>query len=148
MKKYKLGFDIVGLIIFIIVMFPNFVWFANPAPNDVLRGESVTTHIDIIASIFQVLMIICLCVFIHEEKRKLRITPLIISMLICIFLYYASWIMYYTGMTGGIIIIGLTIPPCLVFLFYAFERKNLIAVGPIIIFMICHLIYGIVNFII
>lgn len=41
-KKYKIGFDIWGLIIFIIIMIPNFIWFAVPAPNDILRGESIT----------------------------------------------------------------------------------------------------------
>lgn len=41
-KKYKIGFDIRGLIIFIVIMIPNFIWFAVPAPNDILRGESIT----------------------------------------------------------------------------------------------------------
>ena len=31
-KKYKIGFDIWGLIIFIVIMIPNFIWFAVPAP--------------------------------------------------------------------------------------------------------------------
>ena len=35
-KKYKIGFDIWGLIIFIVIMIPNFIWFAVPAPNDIL----------------------------------------------------------------------------------------------------------------
>ena len=40
-KKYKMGFDIWGLITFIIIiMIPNFIWFAVPAANDILRGES------------------------------------------------------------------------------------------------------------
>ncbi len=38
-KKYKIGFDIRGLIIFIVIMIPNFIWFAVPAPNDILRGR-------------------------------------------------------------------------------------------------------------
>lgn len=38
-KKYKIGFDIWGLIIFIIIMIPNFIWYAVPVPNDILRGE-------------------------------------------------------------------------------------------------------------
>ena len=47
-KKYKIGFDIWGLIIFIIIMIPNFIWFAVPAPNDILRGESITKTVDVI----------------------------------------------------------------------------------------------------
>ena len=50
-KKYKIGFDIWGLITFIIMMIPNFIWFAVPAPNDILRGESIPKTVDVIASI-------------------------------------------------------------------------------------------------
>ena len=47
-KKYKIGFDIWGLITFIIIMIPNFIWFAVSAPNDILRGESITKTVDVI----------------------------------------------------------------------------------------------------
>lgn len=36
LKKYKLSFDIWGLLLFLIIMIPDFVWFSVPAPNDVL----------------------------------------------------------------------------------------------------------------
>lgn len=106
LKEYKFGFNIYGLLLFLIIMILNFIWFAIPAPNDVLRAESVTEVIDIIASVCQVLML----------------------------------------NTG--IILGLTISPCMAFLFFAIDRKNMIAVVPISIFLICHLIYGIANFVV
>ena len=46
------------------------------------------------------------------------------------------------------VILGLTVFPCLAFMLFAVDRKNMIAVVPISIFSICHLIYGVVNFII
>ena len=55
---------------------------------------------------------------------------------------------YYIGMINAPVILGLTIPPCLAFLFFAIDRKNGIAIIPIVIFTLCHLIYGVVNFII
>ena len=73
-KKYKIGFDIWGLIIFIVIMIPNFIWFAVPAPNDILRGESITKTVDVIASICQVLMVMSLCIFINQERKKISIT--------------------------------------------------------------------------
>lgn len=148
LKKYKISFDIWGLIIFLVIMIPNFIWFAVPAPNDILRAESVTVVLDTIASVCQVLMIIALCVFVNEERNKLSITRLIIAMIICCLLYFTSWIFYYTGVTNAIVILGLTITPCLAFLFFAIDRRNMIAVAPISIFTICHLVYGVVNFVI
>ena len=147
-KKYKIGFDIWGLIIFIVIMIPNFIWFAVPAPNDILRGESITKTVDVIASICQVLMVMSLCIFINQDRKKISITRFIMATVICCLLYFLCWIFYYVGVTNAIIILGLTIFPCLTFLFFAIDRKNMLAVIPISIFMVCHLIYGMVNYII
>lgn len=148
MKKYKLGFEIWGLFLFLIIMLPNFIWFAIPAPNDILRANSITETIDTIASVCQVVMVVGLCIFRNREAKKLCVTPfMVISVGSCV-LYFISWIVYYIGIVNALVILGLTIPPCLAFLFFAIDRKNGIAVIPIVIFTFCHLIYGIVNFII
>ena len=148
LKKYKIGFDAWGLIIFLIIMIPNFIWFAVPAPNDILRVESITEIADTIASICQVLMIMSLCIFSNKERKKQKITRFIITTIICCLLYFLCWLYYYIGVTNGLVILGLTIFPCLAFLFFAIDRKNMIAIIPVIAFMICHLIYGVVNFVI
>lgn len=148
LKKYKFGFDIWGLLLFLIIVIPNFIRFAIPAPNDVLRAESVTEMLDTIASIFQVFMVIALCIFVNRNSSKFHITPLIAFVIICCLLYFVSWIGYYAGMVNEIIILGLTLAPCLAFIFFAIDRKNIIAVSLSCIFAICHLIYGTVNFII
>lgn len=147
LKKYKMGFDIWGLVVFLIIMIPNFIWFIIPAPNDILRADSATTAVDAVASICQVLVVITLCFFINQERKNISITPLILTVMTCCLLYFASWVFYYIGMTNAIIIFGLTVPPCLTLLFFAIDRKNMIAVIPITIFTVCHFIYGIVNFI-
>ena len=113
-----------------------------------LRVDSVTDVIDTIASICQVLMVITLCIFVNKKSCKFRITPVIIAVIICCLLYFASWISYYAGIVNMVIILGLMILPCLAFMLLAIGRKNMIAVVPIFIFMVCHLLYGVVNFII
>lgn len=148
LKEYKLGFNIYGLFLFLIIMIPNFIYFAVPAPNDVLRADSVTEVIDTIASVCQVLMVIALCIFVNIKSHKFHITPLIIFVIICCLIYFASWVGYYVGIVNTGVILGLTISPCLAFMFFAIDRKNMIAVVPISIFLICHLIYGITNFIV
>lgn len=148
LKKYKLSFDIWGLLLFLIIMIPNFVWFAIPALNDILRSASITESIDTVASVCQVLMVAALCIFRNRESGKMRLSPFIISVIVCCILYFFTWIVFYRGMVNALVILGLTIPPCLAFLFYAIDRKNGIALIPILIFTICHLVYGVANFII
>lgn len=148
LKRYKLTFDIWGFLLFLLIMIPNFIWFAVSAPNDVLRTSSITETIDTIASVCQALMVAALCFFRNREAAKLCATPMVFISAGCCFLYFLSWIVYYLGIVNAIVVLGLTISPSLAFLFYAINRKNRIAMIPISIFTICHLIYGVANFIV
>jgi hypothetical protein len=105
-KKYKLGFDIGALLLFVAVMIPNFIWSALPAPNDILRAESVTKTIDAIASVCQALMLAALCFIQDRERKKLSVSPLLIATGLCCLLYYISWLAYYRGLAGAIVILG------------------------------------------
>jgi hypothetical protein len=148
LKNYKISFDIWALLLFLIIMVPNFIWFVIPAPNDILRTNSVTETLDLLASVCQIVMIIALGIFRNQKRKELKIMPFIVVVMICCILYFASWGAYYIGIVNVAVILGMTIPPCLAFLFFAIGRRNIIAVVPISIFLICHLIYATVNFII
>lgn len=147
LSTYRFGFDVLGMILFLLVMLPNFIWFAVPAPNDVLRTESVTHVVDVVASVCQVLTVACMCFVIHKERRKLRFSPLVIATVVCIVVYYAGWVLYYTGNASTWVILLLTIPPCLAFILFAVDRKNFLAVLFATVFAVCHLIFAIMNFI-
>ena len=147
MKNYRFGFNVWGLILFTAIMLPNLIWFFVPAPNDILRSDSVTPHIDMIASICQALMRAALCVIINQKSKKISFSLLTVSTIICCLLYFVSWIFYYIGAVNVIVILGLTILPCLAFLIFALDRKNLFAVFFAFVFTILHLIYSAVNYI-
>lgn len=147
-KKYRLSFDVWGLLLFLIIMMPNFIWFVLPAPNDILRANSITEMFDAVASVCQVLMIFALCFFRNIESKKMYVSHYIMIVIGCCLLYFASWLVYYAGIVNAIVVLGLTIPPCLAFLFFAIDRKNAVAILPISVFAIFHLVYGVVNFII
>ncbi len=78
LKRYKLSFEIWGLLLFLIVMIPNFIWFAIPAPNDILRAESITEMVDTVASVCQILMIVSICIFRNRERVKSCVYPLLL----------------------------------------------------------------------
>ena len=147
-KKYRFGFDVAGLILFLLVMAPTFIWMAVSAPNDVLIAESVTPIVDTVGSACQILFIACLCIIINKERSKLSFSPLIIASIVCVVVYYMGWVLYYLGFTNPWVILLLTLPPCAAFILFAMDRKNFPAVLFAIGFTICHSIYGIVNFII
>ena len=144
---YRFGFDFWGLLLFLLVMLPNFIWFAVPAPNDVLRTESVTPVVDVMVSVCQVLTVACLCFLINEARGKLRFSPLVIAAAVCVAVYYLGWALYYSGITNSWIILLLTLPPCLAFILFAADRKNLPAVLFASVFAVGHWVFGVVNFV-
>ena len=145
-KQYRFGFDVRGLIVFVAVMIPTFIWYALPAPVDVLRTESSTPVVDVIGSVFQVLFIACLCCLINKDNRKLTFSVSVILMVACILLYYIGWGIYYCGITTPFVILLMTVPPCLAFILFAIDRKNLPAIVFSSGFSVCHLIFAIVNY--
>ena len=148
LNKYRFGFDVWGLILFLLVMLPNFIWFAVPAPNDVLRAESATPVVDMIASVCQVMTVACLCFVVNQERGKLRFSPLVLAAVVCVVIYYTGWALYYSGIVNAWVILLLTIPPCLAFILFAADRKNLPAVLFATGFAVCHLIFAIVNYLV
>lgn len=147
LKQYRFAFDPWGLLLFLLVMLPNFIWFAVPAPNDILRADSVTPVVDTIGSVFQVLTVACLCFVIHKSSSKLRFSPLIIATIICVAICYIGWALYYTANVSPILILLLTVPPCLAFILFAIDRKNLPAILFATAFAVCHLVFAVVNFV-
>lgn len=145
MKKYKFGFDLYALLLFLIIMIPNFIWFAIPAKIDILRSPSRTPIIDTIGSIFQILMLaslICL-----KRNYQFKNKPLLLlSSILFIILYYISWILYYLTFKQDRVIIALTICPCLTFMLFALYRKNYVSSIFLIFFTICHIMFLFLNF--
>lgn len=145
-RHYRFGFDVWGLMVFLAVMIPNVIWFAVPTPVDVLRAESDTPLVDAIGSVFQVLMVACLCCLINNDGGKLGFTLPVMLMLACILLYYAGWVCYYRSVTTPAVVLLMTLPPCAAFILLAVARKNLPALLFATGFSVCHSIFAVVNY--
>ncbi len=146
LKNCRFGFDPAGLILFLAVMLPNFVWFAVPAPDDVLRGASVTGTPDAIGSVCQVLMTASLCFIVRRDRTDLRASGAVVSAAACVLFYYLCWGLYYAGRVSPAVLLGLTLFPCAAFLFYSFDRRNWIAAIFALAFSVCHLTHTVVNY--
>ena len=143
LRKYRLGFDGRGLLLFLAVMLPNFIWFAVPAPADVLRKASVTSRLDAAAGVCQVLLAALLVCAVNQERPKRR-SVLPAAACLC---YYAAWLAYYQGMAGPAVLLALSLFPCAAFLLFEIGRGNFIAVIPTAAFSVCHLLSSVINFI-
>jgi len=147
-KSFKFGFNLSAVVVFALIMLPNIIWFFVPAQNDILRSESSTQVLDVFVTVFQVIMLAVLCLIKNVNARKIKISLFIILSVAFGLLYYVCWILYYCGVVHKIVLPGLCIFPCCSFLFYAIDRKNYIALIPISVFAVLHLISTILNFMI
>lgn len=147
MKNYWPGFDVWALALFLILLLPTVLWTLFPPLRDVLRRESVTPTVDIIGSVFQVLTIATLCFV--QRKGWPRENPLLAyaATIVCVQLYYAGWVLYYVGITTPVVMLLMTLPPCMAFIFFAIARRNMLAAIFAAGFTVCHLIFALENFI-
>lgn len=147
LKKYKFGVDVWAIVLFMAVMLPNFIWFGVPAPGDILRGESITPGLDFVASVCQVLFIALLALLRRNDAPKTRLNFNTACVIVWYAVYLFAWLLYYKGSVSAAVIILLCLTPCLAFGSYAADRQNVPALILLAGFTICHLLYGVINFI-
>lgn len=147
LKSYRLGFDLWGLGLFLVIMLPNFIWFAFPAPNDILRAESATPLLDAVGQVFQAALAAALCGVANTARSGPVRRGWTAGAGLCALLYFAGWIAYYAGIVNPAVILILCLAPCGAFLLFARAKDNapaLLAAGG---FTVCHFISTIINFI-
>lgn len=132
-----LSFDWRGLVLFLLIMIPNVIWFTCPAPDDVLRHTTDHKMLDSIMSVTQIAMVVSLCI--SGKQTKQNSWQQYTTILLFVLLYYGCWILYYLTAANTMILWGLTIFPCLAFLLLARAEENRPALFLTILFTICHM---------
>lgn len=146
--KYKFGFSIRGFLSFILAMIPNIIWMIIPPANDILAQNSASQPVfDIILNISQWVMIAALIILINKTTKDNKRGRLFVGLaVLCLMIYYISWILYYTGIVNPWMLVAMAIFPTLYFIFVEFWIKNYIALMPSIIFGIIHTVITYSNY--
>ena len=147
-RRYRFGLDGFGLGLFLLIMVPNFIWFALPAPIDPLRQPSATPHLDQAASVVQALLVAALCLVKSRQAGPIWKMPAAAAGILLLYLgYVAAWLCYYRGLVHPALLLAMCVLPCLALGLYAAARRNWIAVVPTVVFTLLHTLFGIVNFV-
>lgn len=144
-KRYRLGLDVMGLGLFVLIMLPNVIWMAVPPVPDPLSLPSVTPRLDLAASAAQALMVAALCLV--KSRQTVPVPrPAAAAIGLCCLGYYAAWGCYYGGVLHPALFLSMCVLPCLALLLYAAARRNWAAFVPGVVFSVLHGVYGICNF--
>lgn len=140
------GFDLWGLLLFAAIMIPNFIWFLVPAPNDILREDSLTPALDIAATVFQVISVCVLVLFVQKGRKIKWDSPFTVTAGLFLLCYIIAWVFYYLSFVNIAVILSLALLPCMSLLAYEAERRNYFAILPTFLFAVLHLTSACINF--
>ena len=136
-KDYKWGFDLLGVLLFALVMLPNIVYWCIPDFTG-LDGNQIAA---IIGYPFEALGVAAMIFLVRKEQKKFAFLSLggLLTWLFLL-LYYIAWIFYFCDFYNVAVVLFLTAAPCAALLGFQAERKNYIAMVPTGVFALVHLI--------
>lgn len=145
MFDMKLRFSILGLLIFMLPMLINFVYFVLPPMNETTQTNNVNKYIELVEQVTRILYAIAICILVSDKKINVK-SPLLYIGLVFLILYYIVWIRYFVGGRDVTLLsksfLGIPMPlaifPVLYYLCEAAVLHNYIAVILMIIFGIAH----------
>ncbi len=145
-RTYRVRPDAWALGLFLLVMLPNFIWFAVPAADDILRQASATPGLDSVATALQAAGVAALCMLSNTHRPPYIAAPLRGGIVTAVALYFAAWALYYAGVHAAPVLLALCLAPCAALLLLAAGRRNGFALLLLGAFAVCHTVSTALHF--
>lgn len=150
--ELKFKFSVIGLIIFLLPMLINIVYFKVAPKKESTVTSNGTSIIEVIEQGSRILFAISICFFVSYKELNFK-NPFLYLSILFLALYYMVWIRYFIGGMNDSLLgknflfvpIPLAIFPVLYFIFASLWMNNYIAVGIMIIFGVSHFIISYQN---
>jgi hypothetical protein len=149
LKKYKVGFSVIGLLAFALQELPYLPWLLFPPTNNPLADNPAANPVlGALEGVGGVLTIALLILVIRKGELKTDFKDSFFIISACLLgLYYACWIAYFAGFTSSwLIVFGLSAPVPLYYLCAALWRKNYFASVTATVFFIGHTLSNAINY--
>ncbi len=135
----NMGFSLKGLVIFLLPMLPNILFFILPKPNSSLAVANNHSLLDIIEHGSQAIFFVLLIFGVSKTESPV-LCGYTILMVMLLLSYYGLWLAYYTVGTNFTMIMLMAIFPVSYFFLAEIWLQNLLAIVPLTIFGITHII--------
>jgi hypothetical protein len=135
----NIGFSWKGLVVFLLPMLPNILFFILPDPN----CPRLVTNNHLILNVIEhgsQAIFFALLIFGISKKVSPILCGYTIFMAILLLSYYGLWIAYFTTGTNFIMLMLMAIFPVIYFILAEIWLDNLLAIAPLTIFGIVHII--------
>lgn len=141
----NIGFSWKGLVVFLLPMLPNILFFILKNPN----GSAAVTNNHIVLNMIEhgsQAIFGALLIFMVSKKASPVICGYTILIAILLLSYYGFWIVYFTKGTNFILLMAMAIFPVIYFILAEIWLHNLIAIVPTMIFGIAHITITYIDF--
>ena len=153
MFHYKFKFSWIGLIIFILPMLINIVFFMVHPAEEMQTNKQVNRMIEMVEQVTRMLYAIEICILVSTKKIEVK-SPYLYLGIVFLVLYYIVWIRDFAGgmktelmcKSFMFVPIPLAVFPVLYFIFAALWLHNGLAVITMCIFGIAHYIVSVQSF--
>ena len=140
MKEYKIKFSIKGFLAFVLIMIPNIIWMIIPPSNDFLASNSSDIVVlNVLMTISQWIMIALLMILVRKTEVSSSSHIYKLICIVCLGIYYISWVFYYMNIMNQIMFLGMAVIPCSFFIIFIIWQKIYLVLVPAIIFAVLHI---------
>lgn len=149
MKNYKIGFSPYGFAAFALQEVPALLWLLRPPAENPLAGNAPATPLLGVLEQGGGILTVLLTLFLVRKDAlppKFK-SPYFTLAVLCLAVYDICWAGYFRGAVDGWrIVLGLSAPVPLYYLFVALWLKNRPAAIPCLLFFIGHVGSNILNY--
>ena len=149
LEKFKIGFSIFGLLAFALQELPYIPWLLwPPLDNPLQNNNPANIFVGLLEQAGGIFTVALLILIVRKTKEKANFKNIFIRLaILCLVLYYTSWVLYFLGITNvWLIVIGLSAVVPLYYLFISLWLKNDFAIITSILFFIGHTGSNILNY--
>lgn len=137
-KNYKWGIDMLGILLFALLILPNIVYWCIPDFPDI-NGN---LGLEIFSSILEVIGVAAMIALTRTEEQAPFAFFSLTGTFTWLFLLldYLAWIFFFCGFANIAVILFLAVSPCVSLVSYQANRKNYVALVPTVAFAFLHII--------
>lgn len=139
LKNYKFGFDFPALLLVLLLLLPNIVYWCIPEFYG-LRGDR---PIDISALLFEGIGALLLVLFTRKEQVKFSFFTLFGTLTwLFLLLDYIAWIFYFCNFFNIAVTLFIAVCPCVSLLSFEAEKKHMLSLAPTAVYALLNIIAG------
>jgi len=102
LEKFKIGFSIFGLLAFALQELPYIPWLLwPPLDNPLQNNNPANIFVGLLEQAGGIFTVALLILIVRKTKEKANFKNIFIRLaILCLVLYYTSWVLYFLGITN------------------------------------------------